>query len=137
MQSKLTAVLALFFTLCCLLSCQEAEGTTEQLISYVGIGYDILKGNPEADLSRVGLDRGGLDRGYRESHNILKRTYNENKKTTFQGRSIRLPDQMIYQPSHSCSSIGSTRAFSGTKSYQKKLDTDITVSGERKTQLKT
>ena len=118
-------IAVLLIALCCLLSCHKTEGSTDSLIGFVGIGYDLLKGNPEGD-----FNIGGVDKGYRAAHNILKRTYAEGKETTFQGEVVNLPDQMQYQPLSSCSSVASTSVFSGTESYQKKLDINTEVSGE-------
>ena len=47
----------------------------------------------------------------------------------FDGQSRSLPDQVAFQTVDSCSSHESTNAYSGTASYQKKLNAGVTVAG--------
>ena len=89
--------------------------------SYIGIGYDLLKGNPEGDFTL-----GGLDPGLR-----LRSIF---KLTDARGRPISrnsqdLPTQIEHTRVHTCSSVHRVNAFSGTKSYQKKLDVNVKLSG--------
>ena len=99
-------------------------GESTNLVGFVGIGYDLLEGNPEGD-----FDRGGLDPGFKLAQNIFKVTYDEGKEVTFEGSVIALPDQMEYQATYSCSSVEDSYTFSGTESYQEKLDVNVDASG--------
>lgn len=98
-------------------------GTTS-VEDFVGIGYDLLKGNPEGDFTE-----GGIDPGYRLSRNIFKRTYEEGKEGLYNGETVKIPDQMEYQTLSSCSSKETTSVYHGTESYQKKLDINTDVEG--------
>lgn len=91
---------------------------------FVGIGYDLLRGNPEGD-----FNEGGIDPGYRLARNIFKRTYEEGKEDLYNGNTVKIPDQMAYQPLSSCSSKETARIFHGTESYQSKLDISTDVEG--------
>ena len=99
--------------------------SSSRLVGFIGIGYDILRGNPEGD-----FNRGGIDPGFKLSRNILKRTYTEGKQAIFEGETIDIPDQMSYHPLSSCSSSQSISVFTGTQSYQNKLDVNVDISGK-------
>ena len=99
--------------------------TSTRLVGFVGIGYDLLKGNPEGD-----FNQGGIDPGYKLARNILKRTYTKNKEASFNGETIKIPDQMAYHPVSSCSSVESISVYTGTKRYQRKLDINTEVGGQ-------
>ena len=89
--------------------------------SYIGIGYDLIKGNPEGDFTL-----GGVDPGLR-----LRSIFNltDANEQPIPSNSPSLPIQIEYTPVHACSSVNSVNAFSGTKSYQKKLDVNVDVEG--------
>ena len=89
--------------------------------SYIGIGYDLLKGNPEGDFTL-----GGLDPGLR-LRSIFKLTDAGGKPIP--RNSQNLPTQIEYTRVHTCSSVHRVNAFSGTRSYQKKLDVNVKTSG--------
>ena len=63
-----------------LITCHDVPvgSTSTRLVGFVGIGYDLLRGNPEGD-----FDKGGIDPGYRLARNILKRTYTKHKRARF------------------------------------------------------
>ena len=89
--------------------------------SYIGIGYDLIKGNPEGDFAL-----GGVDPGLR-LRSIFKLT--DANEQPIPSNSPSLPIQIEYTPVHACSSVNIVNAFSGTKSYQKKLDVNVDVEG--------
>ena len=89
--------------------------------SYIGIGYDLIEGNPEGDFTL-----GGIDPGLRLS-SIFKLT--DANGQPIPSDSPNLPSQIEYTPVHACSSVHSVNAFSGTKSYQEKLDVSVDVEG--------
>ena len=97
----------------------------EDIFGFVGIGYDLLHGNPEGD-----YNLGGIDPGFKLARNIFKRTYDQNKKVTYEGREVLIPDQMDYQSVYGCSSVEVATAYSGAFSYQKKLSTNVDTSGK-------
>lgn len=85
-------------------------------LGFIGVKYDILKGNPEGKTSL-----GGVDPGLEVTRKILKLT-NENGDA--------VPDQICYEARQSCSTAKSSKIFSGTKRYQDKLNVDVSVSGK-------
>ena len=89
--------------------------------NYVGIGYDLLRGNPEGDFTL-----GGHDPGLR-LRSIFKLTDRNGRPISHGSQTV--PQQIEYKPVHSCSSAHSVKAFSGTKSYQKKLDVSVNLEG--------
>ena len=112
-----------------LITCHDVPAggsTSTRLVGFVGIGYDLLRGNPEGD-----FDKGGIDPGYRLARNILKRTYTKHKGARFNGEYIDIPDQMEYHPVSSCSSVESVSVYTGAESYQKKLDVNLETSGQQ------
>ena len=56
---------------------------------YVGVGYNLLRGNPEGD-----YDRGGIDPGIKITKHILKFTYDQGKQAFYRGATNNLPDQV-------------------------------------------
>ena len=92
--------------------------------NYIGIGYDLLKGNPEGDFTL-----GGLDPGLR-LRSIFKLTDAGGQPIT--SDSQNLATQIEYTPVHTCSSVHRVNAFSGGKSYQKKLDVNVDAEGKLK-----
>ena len=93
-------------------------------VNYVGIGYNIIDGNPEG----ADLNTGGVDPGLLLSRKIFKLTYDEGKKTFDQ--SSRIPDEVSYVKQQSSYSKSSLSTFFGTKSYAAKLAAQVEVSGE-------
>ena len=91
---------------------------------YTGVGYNIIRGNPEGD-----FNRGGVDPGIRTSHEIFDLTYRKGKQAFYQGKAMDVPDQVSFHVSQSCAASHSVKAFSGRKSYMKELDTSVSVSG--------
>ena len=99
---------------------------TAKGLTYLGVGYNILKGNPEGGE----LSRGGVDPGLLSARKILKLTW-DTEKTTVDGK-YRVPDQVTFAHHTSCVEATTHKMFSGTKSYQDKLKVDVEASGEYK-----
>ena len=78
--------------------------------NYVGIGYNLLKANPDGGLAA----RGGVDPGLLITRRILDLS---------DSRAIKV------QRRHSCGVEQSTRTFYGAKSYQDKLAVDVKLEG--------
>lgn len=103
------------------------EETADQLtavIRYVGVGYNLLRGSPDGD-----FDRGGIDPGIKSTRAIFDFTYDENKDAYFLGSSMQVPDQVNFQPLSSCSKDHRNSVYSGAKSYQKSLNIGFNVGG--------
>ena len=98
---------------------QNAKG-----LGFLGVGYNILKGNPDGGK----LSHGGVDPGVLPTRKIFKLTWHSNK-TSVDGK-FRVPDQVVFFHRSSCVETTTNEAFSGVKSYQDKLKQDVTASGE-------
>ena len=97
----------------------EERASLYPITRYAGMGYNYLRGNPEGDFMR-----GGKDPGLKDTRWILNLTYAQNKGQ-YNARTVFIPDQVEFQPSQTCASRSSTRAYSGQKSYQKELQRNI------------
>ena len=93
-------------------------------VNFIGIGYDIINGNPEGG----DLASGGVDPGLKVSRNIFKLTY-DNGQTSNDGE-FTIPDETTFDHRSSSSSETRVTTFYGTKSYQEKLSVGVSVSGE-------
>ena len=101
----------------------EDVGTAKGL-RFLGVGYNILKGNPDGGK----LSNGGVDPGLLSSRKIFKLTWD--KKKTSVDRLYRVPDQVVFVHRSSCVETTTNEVFSGAKSYQDKLKVDVEASGE-------
>ena len=91
---------------------------------YAGVGYNIIRGNPEGD-----FNRGGIDPGLKTTRVIFALTYKSGKKAYYRSSTLDVPDQVRFHMFQSCTSSSSTKAFSGKKSYMKELNTSVSVKG--------
>ena len=82
-------------------NCSELGPPRLSSMKFIGIGYNLLDGNPEGS----GI-LGGLDPGFRATHRVLQLTYNTNRLT--QDRSVSLPDQVNYTPRLGCAIFQTT-----------------------------
>ena len=87
-----------------------------RLPAYVGLGYDIFKGNPKTNR---------IDRGFRSS--IFKLSYGNERKT--EDRKYVIPDKTISKTRHSCTYSSNVNQYTGTKEYQKNLKTLVSLGG--------
>ena len=97
---------------------------TAKGLRFLGVGYNILKGNPDGGK----LSNGGVDPGLLSSRKIFKLTW-DTKKTSVDRR-YRVPDQVVFVHRSSCVETTTNEVFSGAKSYQDKLKVDVEASGE-------
>nr|AAC28440.1 apextrin [Heliocidaris erythrogramma] len=88
-------------------------------MKYIGIGYNIIDGNPEGD-NRVA---GGVDPGLLVSRRIFELTYDNGKTTN--DNEYRVPDEVEFQQRSSSFTSKETDTFYGTKSYAKKLSHQV------------
>ena len=101
----------------------ESQTVDTSIAYYMGVGYDLIKGNPDGD----DFTTGGVDPGLRLRY-IFKLT--DNSGTTLSPVSGVWPIQVGYSPPvHACSSVNEVNAFSGSKSYQSKLDVSVDAEG--------
>ena len=97
---------------------------TAKGLRFLGVGYNILRGNPDGSQ----LSHGGVDPGLLSTRKIFKLTW-DRKKTSVDGL-YRVPDQVVFVHRSSCVKTTSNEVFSGAKSYQDKLKVDVEASGE-------
>ncbi len=95
------------------------------LTDYMTLGYNYLDGNPEGGSFLLG----GKDPGLRSGRPVFKLTYALGKKVYYNGKTLDEPDQVKFQNAAYCSSQKTVQLYSGTSSYQKKLDLHVAVSG--------
>ena len=95
------------------------------VVRYAGTGYDLLKGSPEGD-----FDRGGIDPGIRKTREIFTHTYDSGKEAYYSGKSMKVPDQVSFHASESCAKKSTVKAYSGRKSYMNELQTSTSISGK-------
>jgi len=93
-------------------------------LHFVGVGYNLLKGNPEGGE----VSNGGVDPGLLFTRKIFKLTWSENKVTV--DNKYKIPEQVSFAPRASCVTSNKKEVFSGSKSYQEKLNADVDVSGK-------
>ena len=101
---------------------QDGSLTAPSGVSFVGIGYNIVEGNPEGDDKK----HGGIDHGLLVSRKIFSLTYKTNELT---GDSrYKVPDQIAFSPRLSCVEDKETKAsiVFGSKSYGSKLKAQVT-----------
>ena len=103
---------------------QEQIDQLSLVTHYTGTGYNLVRGNPEGD-----FNRGGIDPGIRTTNEIFSHTYTMGKKAFYLGKGMDVPDQVKFHMTHSCAASQSVQAYSGRKSYMKELDRSVSVSG--------
>ena len=104
---------------------QDGSLTAPSGVSFVGIGYNIVEGNPEGDDKK----HGSIDHGLLVSRKIFSLTYKTNELT---GDSrYKVPDQIAFSPRLSCVEDKETKAsiVFGSKSHQSKLKAEVEASG--------
>ncbi|XP_030835264.1 uncharacterized protein LOC575002 [Strongylocentrotus purpuratus] len=89
-------------------------------VKYVGISYDIIKGNPEGNQKT-----GGVDPGLLTTRRVLKLTYDNGKVTA--DNEYRVPDEVDFVRRSSSYTSQEKDTFYGTKSYAKKLSHQVNV----------
>ena len=94
----------------------EERDVLYPITRYAGMGYNLLRGNPEGD-----FERGGNDPGLLNTRWIFNLTYTLNREGLYNSKTVTVPDQVEFQPTQSCASRSLTKAYSGQTSYQKEL----------------
>ncbi|XP_011683559.2 uncharacterized protein LOC105447351 isoform X2 [Strongylocentrotus purpuratus] len=101
----------------------SAQLPTPSAINFIGIGYNILEGNPEGGE----LGSGGVDPGLLVSRRILELSYDNAKLSS--DSQYRVPDEVYFVPRSSAYTSSSRTTFHGTQSYASKLSAQVDVSG--------
>ena len=91
----------------------------------VGVGYNLIYGNPDGSPNHAGRDPGLM-----RTNRILRVSYDEDKSTILNGVDTCVPDQTSFVPLSSCSYREETKIFAGTESYRRTFEGDISVSSE-------
>ena len=103
---------------------QEQINQLSLVTRYTGTGYNLVRGNPEGD-----FNRGGIDPGIRTTNEVFSHTYTMGKTVYYLGRRMAVPDQVNFHMTQSCAASESVQAYSGRKSYMKELEKSVSVSG--------
>ena len=93
-------------------------------VNFLGIGYDIIDGNPEGG----DLSTGGVDPGLLVTRRIFELSYDENKKSS--DNRYRVPDEVNFMHRSSAYRSSWRTTFYGKSSYASKLSAQVDVSGE-------
>ena len=93
-------------------------------LQFLGVGYNLLEGNPDGG----DLANGGIDPGLLFTRKVFKLSYDTNKVSI--GRQYLIPDQVSFAPRSSCVTTTKKEVFSGSKSYQNKLTVDVSANGK-------
>ena len=104
----------------------EAFQNSPKGLHFVGVGYNLLEGNPEGG----DVSNGGVDPGLLFTRKVFKLTWEENKVSL--DKKYVVPDQVSFAPRQSCVKTNKKEVFSGSKSYQEKLSVDVQSSGKAK-----
>ena len=102
---------------------EEEADRLSSVIRNVGMGYSLLKGSPDGDFSRGGIDPGIL-------RPIFEFTYKDGNEAFFRQTTVQVPDQVIFQEKESCTTKSQSDAYSGEKSYQSSLSIGGGAEGE-------
>ena len=95
-------------------------------VKFIGVGYNIISGNPEGSE----VSHGGVDPGLRSTRQILKLTWAKGRTNV--DKKYRVPDQVNFVHRSSCYKTTSHEVISGLKSYQDRLKVDVEASGKQK-----
>ncbi|XP_061189368.1 uncharacterized protein LOC133197381 [Saccostrea echinata] len=82
-------------------------------LHYIGVGYNLLTGNPDGSL----VSNGGVDPGLLYTRKIFEVTEHDS------------PKRVQIEHRHSCANKNTTSMYYGTKSYQDKLKLGVKTSG--------
>ena len=101
------------------------HASTAKGVKFIGIGYNIINGNPEGSE----LSHGGVDPGLHSTRQIFKLTWASGKTTV--DKKYRVPDQVNFAHRSSCYKTTRNEVISGAKSYQDRLKVDVKASGKQ------
>ncbi|XP_064620464.1 uncharacterized protein LOC135483446 [Lineus longissimus] len=90
--------------------------------NFIGAGYDILNANPDGEAEKIGA----VDPGIKLTRRVFSLTYEEERKSL---SGVSIPDEVDYAQRDSCATHTLDTMFFGGKSYQKKLNTSVSLGG--------
>lgn len=116
----------LLFIIIALASPTQAIQDPPAGVHFVGVGYNILKGNPKGG----DISIGGVDPGLMLTRKIFKLTYKKDKSST--NLRYRIPDQVSFAPRsvNTCQETEKKEVVVGTKSFQDELKADVSTTGK-------
>ncbi|KAJ8024301.1 hypothetical protein HOLleu_37004 [Holothuria leucospilota] len=85
----------------------SGQAPTPSAVRYIGVGYNLVQGNPEWGLLR----NGGVDPGILPTRKILLLTYDEGRVSA--DRRFEVPDEVDFSSRQSCVTEKSATVFSG------------------------
>ena len=94
-------------------------------MDYIGIGYNMIEGNPEGGE----FANGGVDPGLKIGQKIFKLSY-PNTTATAHPSGYRIPKEAIYVPRRSTNNRSSYTTFHDASSYEDKLSFHVQVTGK-------
>ena len=100
------------------------HGELSLVTRYAGMGYNILKANPEGDFYL-----GGTDPGIKTTRFIFNFTYADGKEAFYKDKMMLVPDQVTFHMSESCAKSHTSDAYSGQTSYKHELSVNVEASG--------
>ena len=103
---------------------EEAVNELSAAIRNVGVGYNILKGSPDGD-----FNRGGIDPGILVTRHVFEFTYDKGNMAFYMGQALEIPDQVSFQSQNSCSARHQIKLYSGAKSYRDSLKLGASPGG--------
>ena len=112
-----------FILALCITTTQADVRPPPKGLHYIGVGYNLLEGNPEGGQ----LSNGGVDPGLLFTRKVFKLTWDTNKVTF--DKKTSLPDQVSFAPRQSCVKTNKKEVVTGSKSYQEKLNVDVSANG--------
>ncbi|KAK6174005.1 hypothetical protein SNE40_017361 [Patella caerulea] len=92
----------------------STHGAVTHGINFIGIGYNLLKGNPDGGVG----NQGGVDPGLNTLRHIFQLSPGD------------VPHEVVYEKRQSCLDVKTIDIFYGAKSYQHKLGINIDASGK-------
>ena len=91
--------------------------------NFIGIGYNLIDGNPEGG----DMSDGGVDPGFLTTRRVFGLTYDDEHLTS--DLQYQVPDQVVFTPRSSCVRTSEQETVYGTESYTKKISVDVSMSG--------
>ncbi|XP_038057967.1 uncharacterized protein LOC119729473 [Patiria miniata] len=88
-------------------------------VTFIGIGYDLLRANPDGGE----IDNAGVDPGLKVTSRVLAYTFNDGNTSP---SGIPIPDQIEFVPRQSCVQKSQKRMYTGGNSYQNKFSKSVT-----------
>ncbi|KXJ23582.1 hypothetical protein AC249_AIPGENE12434 [Exaiptasia diaphana] len=93
-------------------------------LSFIGSGYDLIRGNPDGQ----DIANGGVDPGLLPAKRILRLSYKEDKRSD--NNKYLVPDQIRFTVRDSCVSTKKHDIVANSAAYQKELKVSVSVEAE-------